>query len=96
MVVVLVQLTVRQENLDAFKKAVLKNATASVRKEKECHRFDVCRSEADPTEWLLYEVYTDRAAFESHHQQPHFLEYSAAAQNFVLSKKLTTFIMQNP
>lgn len=95
MYVVLVNLSVKQEHLDKFEKAILKNAAATVEKEKKCHRFDVCQSEDKPTEWLLYEVYTDRAAFDFHHQQSHFLEYNAMAQQIVSSKKLTTFHMKN-
>jgi quinol monooxygenase YgiN len=96
MYVVLVRLALKPERTDAFKQAILKNAAASVRNEPNCHRFDVCQNESKPAEWMLYEVYTDRASFDFHHQQPHFLEYSAVAQECVLSKELTTYLMHNP
>ena len=95
MYVVLVNLVIKTEHLDKFEKAILKNATTSARDEKGCKRFDVCQNESNPAEWLLYEVYTDRAAFDTHHQTPHFLEWNQAAQEFVASKKLTTFIQKS-
>jgi (4S)-4-hydroxy-5-phosphonooxypentane-2,3-dione isomerase len=95
MYVVLVNLVVKTEQLSKFEKAILKNATASARDEKGCKRFDVCQSESNPAEWILYEVYTDRAAFDEHHQSPHFLEWNQVAQEVVASKKLTTFIQKS-
>ncbi len=96
MYVVLVSLSVKPESIDQFEQAILKNASISVREEKNCHRFDVCQSENDPTEWLFYEVYQDRAAFDTHHQQPHFLEYNAVAQQVVTSKKIAAYYLKSP
>lgn len=96
MYVVIVNVSVKKEHLVQFEKAILKNAAASVDKEKHCHRFDVCQSETDPTEWLFVEVYTDRAAFDFHHEQPHFLEYNSTAQVCVSSKKISAYWRKNP
>jgi quinol monooxygenase YgiN len=94
MYVVLVNLVVKTEHLSKFEKAILKNATTSAREEKSCKRFDVCQSESNPAEWILYEVYTDRAAFDEHHQTAHFLEWNQVSQEFVVSKKVSTFIQK--
>ncbi len=92
MYVVLVNLTVQSEHLEAFEKAAVKNATTSVTTESGCHRFDVAQGETSPTEWLFYELYTDRAAFDHHHAQPHFLEYDAAVKPYVARKTITTYL----
>lgn len=96
MYVVLVRLSVKAEQSEKFEKAILKNASASVREEPDCRRFDVCRSESSPSEWMFYEVYTDSAAFDYHHRQPHFLEYNAVAEEAVYDKQITTYYLKNP
>lgn len=92
MYVVLVNLTVQHEHIGAFEKAAIKNAKTSVSEEKGCHRFDVAKSETSPIEWMFYELYTDRAAFDYHHAQPHFLEYDETVRPYVTSKTLMTYL----
>ena len=94
MYVVVVTVSVKPESIGEFERAILKNAAASLREEKDCHRFDVCQSERNPAEWLFIEVYTDPAAFDFHHRQPHFLEYNALAQRAITSKSIATYYMK--
>lgn len=62
-------------------------AAAAVREEPDCHAFHVGRTEDDPDEFTLFEMYTDAKALEYHHAQPHFLEFSAAAADLIASKE---------
>lgn len=62
-------------------------AAAAVREEPECHAFHVGRSEDDPDEFTLFEIYTNAAALEYHHAQPHFLEFAAAAGDLIVAKE---------
>ena len=91
MYVVLVNLTIQPEHIGAFEKAAIRNARTSVNVEQGCHRFDVSKSETSPVEWMFYELYTDRAAFDYHHAQPHFLEYDETVRPYVTSKTLMTY-----
>ncbi len=95
MYVVLVNLSVEAEHLEVFEAAALANAATSVGTEVDCHRFDVSQSEVSPTEWLFYELYTDRAAFDYHHARPHFLEYDTTVKPYVVSKRITTFLTRS-
>ena len=95
MYVVVVTVSVKPDIIAEFERAIMKNAAATLREEKDCHRFDVCQSEGNPAEWLFIEVYTDPAAFDFHHRQPHFLEYNALAQLVVTSKSIATYYLKS-
>jgi quinol monooxygenase YgiN len=60
------------------------NAEASVRNEPGCLRFDVCSVAGDPHRFVLYELYTDAAAFEAHKASPHFAHWRTVAERVVV------------
>ena len=76
--VLVVNLRIKPENVDAFMKKLGENAAAA-RKEPGCRQFDVLVDLQDKTTVMLYEVYTDEKAFEAHQQTPHFKNYVADA-----------------
>jgi quinol monooxygenase YgiN len=84
--VVLVQFTVRPEQQDAFKEALLYNARESVRSDPGCLRFDVSQDKNDPSRWILYEVYDTPEAHATHRQSPHFLAFDAVAARAAVEK----------
>ncbi|KGT88709.1 putative quinol monooxygenase [Enterobacter cancerogenus] len=90
MLIVLVKFKVPQEFHAAFKKSVLENARESIN-ERDCHRFDVGETHRDGEmlhEFLLYEEYTDRAAFDFHLSTPHFHLFGKQTEGMVLSKEI--------
>lgn len=91
MFVVLVQFIIKPENLDAFIERVEQQANDSLTFEDECHQFDVSISNDDPNLVLLYEVYTDRQAFDVHLDSDHFHDFNAKVTPWVESKILTTY-----
>lgn len=86
--IVLVQVTVRQDMLTEFERALLHNARESVANDPGCLRFDVCQVHDGPTRWILFEVYTDRAAHAAHRQSAHFMAYDAVAERAVTEKSV--------
>ena len=72
MISLVVRLDVRPERHEEFLAAITRNAAASFEDEPGCLRFDVCRSQADPHHFVLYEVYRDEAALDAHRSAPHF------------------------
>ena len=86
--IVLVQLKVRPEMLDEFARAALHNARESVLKDPGCVRFDISQVHDDPTRWVFYEVYVDRAAHAAHRESPHFTAYSEVADRAVMEKSV--------
>jgi (4S)-4-hydroxy-5-phosphonooxypentane-2,3-dione isomerase len=87
-----VSFKVRNEARAKFLALVAANASASVELEPGCRRFDVLvPCDADPSEFVLYEIYDDREAFEAHMTSEHFLAFDHATRAFVTSKVVVEF-----
>lgn len=71
MLILLVNVQVKAECIEAFKTATLANARASL-KEPGCARFDVCQQNDDPSRFILYEAYRDAAGHAAHRETPHY------------------------
>ena len=52
--------------------ACLAEMTPSSLAEPGCHKYIINRSVEDPNKFLLYEQYTDKAAFGAHGENPEF------------------------
>lgn len=89
MYVVLVHFRVAPGFADEFRGLVVAQAKNSLAGEPGCRRFDVAFDPDDPTKCLLYELYDDRAAFDSHTETSHFKQFSAAVESGVESKDVT-------
>ncbi len=84
--VVIVQVTVRPEHLDAFEPALLHNARESLRLDAGCLRFDVTQDAENPLRWVMHEVYDRPESHAAHRRSPHFLAYDAVAAEAVVEK----------
>jgi autoinducer 2-degrading protein len=71
MFIVHVHAHIKPESVEAFKKATLANARASV-KEPGVVRFDIVQQQEDPAQFVLVEVYRDAAAAAAHKETPHY------------------------
>jgi len=78
MFVLQVNIRIKAESIDAFMRKLDENAREA-RKEPGCKEFQVLVDPKDKASIMLYEVYKDEAAFESHQQTPHFKKYVAEA-----------------
>ena len=79
-----VQMTVRPGRREEFLAGMAANAEVSVRDEPGCLRFDVCSVEGDENCFLLYELYTDAAAFDAHKASPHFARWRDIAERVLV------------
>ena len=86
MFVLVVNLKIKPENVDAFMKKAGENGAAA-RNEPGCRQFEVLVDPADRTRAMLYEVYDDEKAFEAHQQTPHFKKYLAEAVPLLASRE---------
>jgi (4S)-4-hydroxy-5-phosphonooxypentane-2,3-dione isomerase len=68
---VLVSVHVLPETIDAFRKASLANATASIR-EPGVVRFDLIQEAGDATRFVLIEVYRGAEGAAAHKQTSHY------------------------
>ncbi len=74
LLVVHVQVRVKAESVEAFRRATLANAEAS-RREAGVVRFDVVQDRDDPARGVLVEVYRDAAASAAHKETEHYARW---------------------
>lgn len=86
---ILVRFRIADGEMASFLPLMIDNAEASRRDEPGCERFDVLQPQADRDTILLYEIYTDRAAFDAHCTSPHFKHFDAATKTMVAEKEVT-------
>jgi autoinducer 2-degrading protein len=91
MFVVTVEFRIHQPQVAAFHKAVLAQAKNSLQKEKDCKKFEVLINPEDERVVFLYEVYTDRAAFDVHCSTEHFQDFSRAVAPWINAKHVATW-----
>lgn len=77
MLIVIVNVLVLTDAVEAFKEATLRNARASIN-EPGIARFDVIQDRDEPTRFTLIEVYRDEQAPAAHKLTPHYLEWRDA------------------
>lgn len=65
---------------------------AIVRTEPGCVTFDVNRSLDDDRDFILYEVYTDRAAFDAHVASEHFTDIAVNRIRPLLADRQATLL----
>ena len=80
--IVVVNVHVKSESVDAFRQATLDNARNSLR-EPGVTRFDVLQSKEDPTRFALIEVYRDAQAPSLHKETDHYKRWSQAVADMM-------------
>jgi quinol monooxygenase YgiN len=74
LVIVIVHVHVKPDQIDAFREATLENARASV-KEPGIARFDVVQQADDPSRFVLVEVYRSPDAPAAHKETAHYQKW---------------------
>ncbi len=95
MYVIAVELEIKLDKLDDFRKQLAVNARAS-RNEPGCRQFDVCTDPEKPGRIFLYEVYDDQAAFNAHHTSEHFKTFDRTAGTWIASKNVRIYNRVDP
>ncbi len=91
MYVITVEFDVMPAYASAFRAAINENASSSLVNEPQCHQFDVCVDVSSHSKFFLYELYTDRAAFDQHLASAHFLQFNALVTPWVVSKQVRAY-----
>ena len=86
MLIVVVHVHVVAGGSDAFERATLENARASLR-EPGIARFDVIRQQDDPQRYLLIEVYRSADAPAAHKETAHYLKWRDAVAPLMASPR---------
>lgn len=82
MFTLLVTLTIKQGQDEAFKALIEQHASASLG-EPGCLRFDVFQSQDNPSLYFLVEVYYSEDDLESHRQTPHMARWRERSPELV-------------
>ena len=76
MVILLVDIHVKPEHIEAFREATIENARHSAL-EPGVGRFDFIQQRDDATRFMLVEVYRDDAAMAAHKETAHYQAWAA-------------------
>ena len=88
MFVVIVEFELNPGCSDAFRERVCQQARDSLSLEADCHVFDVCLDPQHTDRVLLYEVYSDRAAFDTHLASAHFRQFDSDVGAWVSARQV--------
>ncbi len=86
MLVVHVQVHVKPECVDAFRKATIENASHSLT-EPGIARFDVVQQVEDPTRFMLVEAYRTAAASVAHKATAHYAHWRDAVAEMMIEPR---------
>jgi autoinducer 2-degrading protein len=89
--VVIAEFEVSAENKAEFLEMCRFDSERSTTDETGCRQFDVLTSEDAPASVTLYEVYADRAAFDTHLTMPHFTVFLEATKRLGVETKAVRF-----
>jgi len=92
MYLVAVTFDIHAEQAGAFATRVARQATDSLT-EPGCHRFDVWAEPGNPARIFLFEIYTDRAAFDAHLASAHFKAFDAEVTDWIANKTVETWVL---
>jgi autoinducer 2-degrading protein len=87
--VVVVEFQLKPGARSQFRALIDANADASVKNEPGCLQFDVLEPEDEGDRVLLYEIYSDKAAFDAHLRTGHFHTFNRDSESLCLSKRVT-------
>ncbi len=91
MYAVVVTFEIKPGHIDEFMPLMLENASTSLAEEDACKRFDVCTDPSRPNEVYLYELYADRAGFDTHLTASHFKAFDAKVAPMIAAKQVRTY-----
>ena len=74
--------------LESFKAALKEGVEAAVKLEPGVLTLYAVSAKDEPTHFMIFEVYADQAAYESHLTMPHFIKYKAKTQHMIKSLEL--------
>lgn len=89
MIATLVYVDVKPECVEAFEKITVYNHD-NTRLEPGNVRFDVLKSNSDPTQFVLYEVFADEATAAAHKETAHYLKWRAEVADYMASPRHAT------
>lgn len=90
MIIMLVNIQVKPEHIDAFRAATIANAGNSVQ-EPGIARFDVIQQQDDPTRFVLVEVYRTAEAPAKHKETAHYQKWLETVEKMMATPRTRAF-----
>jgi len=87
--VVVIEFHLKEGARSQFRRLIDANADASVKNEPGCLQFDVLEPEGKGDRVLLYEIYSDQAAFDFRLRSEHFRTFASQSEALCLGKSVT-------
>ncbi|MDG3003419.1 putative quinol monooxygenase [Paludisphaera mucosa] len=78
MFVVIANIQVKPESIEAFREACVENSRGSIQ-EPGCLQFDVLQQQDDPTKFALFEIYRGPDDFAAHKETSHYAAWAEKA-----------------
>ncbi|MBS1978826.1 MAG: antibiotic biosynthesis monooxygenase [Bacteroidetes bacterium] len=91
-VIRLARLQIDASQLDKYKAALREEVEASVRVEPGVLTLYAVQDKNHPDRVVVFEIYANQAAYDSHIQTPHFKKYKDATQSMVKSLELNEMV----
>ena len=91
MYVVAVEFIIKPEFAVRFRERVQQQARDSLELEPECDVFDVCIDPAGDEFVLLFEVYSERGAFDAHLESAHSLDFDNSVRDRVETRQVACY-----
>lgn len=82
----IVEVTVRRENLDAFRRIVTAGMRESMKVEPGVLAMYAVTRKDHPEQWIFFEIYASADAYASHRKTPHFMEYLRLTGDMLVDK----------
>jgi quinol monooxygenase YgiN len=89
MLVAIINVHVKPDCIEAFKAAILDNASNSI-KESGVTRFDVYQQREDPTRFTLVEIYKTDDAVDRHRETAHYIRWRDSVADMMAEPRLRT------
>ena len=90
-IALVVHVTVKPEHREAYLDIMRAHAANCLKIEEGCLYFDVGADRADENRIVLYEVYRDQAALDSHAASAHLAKTQASYQGMLVDRKRIEF-----
>ena len=85
--VVIAELVVKPERIDAFLALARSFAAECLAHESGCRQFQVVQLDTSPHHVLFFEAYDDAIAFDAHRASDHLMRFKAAFQDMVTDEQ---------
>jgi autoinducer 2-degrading protein len=71
--------------------ALLVHARTCLDREPGCQRYDLSVDPLEGASFLLYQVYTDEAAYRAHRELPHYADFRLLTDPWTKSRRVLTY-----